>query len=229
MLSSQADGIVVMSSRLDVDTVDRLLDLDTPFVLIGHPPKVTHELINWVDADNQTATRIAVEHLISLGHQRIAYVGGDPKNLTTQERLQAYQDSMRRAGLGINPRWIDYGYFDEPGGYTAVQRMKTLGNESPTAYYTANDLMAIGVMRALTEMGIAVPGQVSVMGTNNSYLSQHTTPALTTVEVPYAEIGKKAVELLITQVSNLDIAPSSYLEDCHLVLRASTGPAARAD
>ncbi|MFN2144213.1 MAG: LacI family DNA-binding transcriptional regulator [Anaerolineales bacterium] len=229
MQSSQADGIVVMSSRLDVDTVDRLLELDTPFVLLGHPPKVTHELISWVDADNQIATRIAVEYLISLGHTRIAYVGGDPKNLTTQERQQAYEDTMRSAGLSINPRWIDYGYFDEPGGYTAVQRMKTLGDESPTAYYAANDLMAVGVMRALAELGIAVPEEVSVMGTNNSYLSQHTTPTLTSVDVPYAEIGKKAVELLITQVTDLNITPSSYLEDCHLVLRASTGPAARSN
>ena len=72
-----------------------------------------------------------------------------------------------------------------------------------------------------------MPEQVSVMGTNNSYLSQHTTPALTTVDVPYAEIGKKAVELLITQVTNLNRTPSSYLEDCHLVLRSSTGPVAR--
>jgi LacI family transcriptional regulator len=131
--------------------------------------------------------------------------------------------------LSINPRWIDYGYFDEPGGYTAVQRMKTLGDESPTAYYAANDLMAVGVMRALAELGISVPGEVSVMGTNNSYLSEHTTPALTTVNVPYAEMGKKAVELLITQVTDLDTTPSSYLEDCHLVLRASTGPAARSN
>lgn len=227
MQSSQADGIVVMSSRLDVDTVDRLLDLDTPFVLLGHPPKENHERISWVDADNQIATRIAVEYLISLGHERIAYVGGDPKNLTTQERQQAYEDTMRSAGLSINPRWIDYGYFDEPGGYTAVQRMKTLGDATPTAFYAANDLMAVGVLRALSELGVSVPEEVSVMGTNNSYLSQHTTPALTTVEVPYAEIGKKAVELLITQVTELNKTPSSYLEDCQLVLRSSTGPVTR--
>ncbi|MBN2045530.1 MAG: LacI family DNA-binding transcriptional regulator [Anaerolineales bacterium] len=226
MRSSQADGIVVMSSRLDVDTVDRLLELDTPFVLIGHPPKENHHQISWVDADNQIATRKAIQHLINLGHKQIAYVGGDPKNLTTRERQQAYEDTMRASGLAIEPNWIDYGYFDEPGGYTAVQRMKTLGNNAPTAYYAANDLMAVGILRALTELGRCVPEEVSVMGTNNSYLSQHTTPALTTVDVPYAEIGKKAVELLITQVTNLNKTPSSYLEDCHLVLRSSTGPVA---
>jgi len=229
MQSSQADGIVVMSSRLDNNTIDQLIDLDTPFVLLGHPPSEKYAHITWVDADNKLATHLAVDYLISLGHQRIAYVGGDPETLTTQERQQAYESSMQAAGLPVNPRWIDYGYFDEPGGYTAVQRMKILGPAAPTAYYAANDLMAIGVLRAMTELDLAVPGQVSVMGTNNSYLSQHITPALTTVDVPYAEIGKKAVELLITQINDLNGAPSSYLEDCQLVVRASTGPAARKD
>ncbi len=227
MQTSQADGIVVMSSRLDVDTLDQLIELNTPFVLIGHPPSEKFSHINWVDADNKTATQIAVEYLISLGHQRIAYVGGDPKTLTTRERQQAYQDTLQAHGLKANPKWIDYGYFDEPGGYTAVQRMKILGPDAPTAYYAANDLMAIGILRAAAELGLSVPEEISVMGTNNSYLSQHTTPALTTVDVPYAEIGKKAVELLITQIINLNKAPSSYLEDCQLVVRASTGPAAR--
>jgi len=224
MQSSQADGIVVMSSRMDVDTIDQLLDLETPFVLIGHPPGENYIHINWVDADNRSATRMAVNYLITLGHQRIAYVGGDPETLTTRERQQAYEDAMQAAGLAINPRWIDYGYFDEPGGYTSVQRMKTLGPDSPTAYYAANDLMAVGILRAVAELGLSVPGDISVMGTNNSYISQHVTPALTTVDVPYAEIGKKAVELLITQINNLDESPSSYLMDCQLVLRSSTGP-----
>ena len=177
-----------------------------------------------MDADNNLATTKAVEYLISLGHRRIAYVGGDPKTLTTRERQQAYEDTMRSAGLQVHPKWIDYGYFDEPGGYTAVRRMKTLGVDTPTAYYAANDLMAIGILRALAEIGLLVPKDVSVMGTNNSYISQHMTPALTTVDVPYAEIGKKAIELLITQITNLNEIPSSYLEECQLVLRASTGP-----
>ncbi|NIW44021.1 MAG: LacI family DNA-binding transcriptional regulator, partial [Gammaproteobacteria bacterium] len=134
MQSSQADGIVVMSSRLDVDTVKQLIDLNTPFVLLGHPPSEHLTEITWVDADNKLATQHAVEHLIALGHTRIAYVGGDPKTLTTQERHQAYEDTMQKAGLVVNKKWVDYGYFDEPGGYTAVQRMKNLGQDAPSAF-----------------------------------------------------------------------------------------------
>ncbi|MEJ2757575.1 MAG: LacI family DNA-binding transcriptional regulator [Anaerolineales bacterium] len=229
MQSSQADGIVVMSSRLDVNTVDQLRDQNTPFVLLGHPPKQDISEIIWVDADNRLSTKQAIEHLLSLGHHKIAYVGGDPKTLTTRERQQAYEDTMKAAGIKLNPKWIDYGYFDEPGGYTAVQRMKVLGEDTPTAYYAANDLMAIGVLRALAELGLRVPQDVSVMGTNNSYISQHTSPPLTTIEVPYAELGKKAVELLITQIKKTNKTPASYVEDCYLVLRGSTGPVPKAD
>ena len=225
MKSSQADGIVVMSSRLDVDTVERLQELDTPFVLIGHPPSDKHAGISWVDSDNKLSTQLAIEHLINLGHTRIAYVGGDPETLTTRERQQAYENAMKAGGLKVNPKWIDYGYFDEPGGYTAVQRMKVLGDNAPTAYYAANDLMAVGILRAITEMGLRVPEDISIVGTNSSYLSQHTTPPLTSVQVPYAEIGKKAVELLISQITKRTSGPASYLEDCHLVMRGSTGPA----
>ena len=132
---------------------------------------------------------------------------------------------MQAAGLKINPKWIDYGYFDEPGGYTAVQRMKVLRKDAPTAYYAANDLMAVGILRAITELGLQVPEDISIVGTNSSYLSQHTTPPLTSVQVPYAEIGKKAVELLISQITKRTSGPASYLEDCHLVMRSSTGPA----
>ena len=227
MQSSQADGIVVMSSRVDVDTVKQLKELDTPFVLVGHPPTENLSDIVWVDADNKLATRQAVEHLMNLGHTRIAYVGGDPETLTTNERLQAYQETMQNAGLPVHPQWVDYGYFDEPGGYTAVQRMKDLGADAPSAYYAANDLMAAGILRALAELNLHVPQDVSVVGTNNSYFSQQTSPPLTTIHVPYAEMGKRAVELLVAQISEESPSPTSVMEDCQLIVRGSTGPAAQ--
>ncbi|MGD2028143.1 MAG: LacI family DNA-binding transcriptional regulator [Anaerolineales bacterium] len=225
MQSSQADGIVVMSSRLDVDTVDQLLELDSPFVLLGHPPGGDNEEIAWVDADNRLATQKAIQHLIGLGHTQIAYVGGDPETLTTRERQQAYEETMRAAGLRVNEKWIDYGYFDDPGGYTAVQRMKDLGADMPTAFYAANDLMAVGVLRALIELGLQVPEDISVVGTNNAYISQHTSPPLTTIDVPYAGIGRKAVELLVAQMTKINQTPASHVEGSELIIRGSAGPA----
>lgn len=225
MGSRQADGIIVMSSRLDVDTVEELINQKTPFVLIGHPIKQNSQDVSWVDANNNLATQQAIEHLIELGHRNIAYIGGDPENMTTQEREMAYRDTMGKFGLKINPKWIDYGYFDEPGGYVAVGRMKDLGADTPTAYYAANDLMAVGIMRALDELGIRVPEVVSVIGTNNSPASAYTSPPLTTVQVPYAKMASQAVKILINRIKGGKLGQDNHIVDCALVIRSSTAPA----
>lgn len=221
--SHQADGIVVLSNRLDVDTVGALREQSTPFVLVGRPP-AHYADISWVDADNEHYTQLAVDYLIQLGHQRIAFVGGDPEVAVTRERLNGYRAALRAAGLRQRAEWIDYAYFAEEGGYKAVHRMLRLGKDFPTAYYAANDLMAIGVLRALRALNIAVPGEVSVIGTNDAPESLHVVPSLTTVQVPYAEMAAAAAEILISAIANDDLASVQKYVDCALLLRESTGP-----
>ncbi len=220
--SRQADGILVLSNRLDVDTVGALRRQTTPFVLIGRPP-ANYADVPWVDADNERYTRIAVEHLIELGHQRIAFVGGDPEVAVTGERLQGYTLAMNAADLRQRSAWIDYAYFAEEGGYKSVQRMLQLGEDAPTAYYAANDLMAIGILRALRQANIAVPDAVSVIGTNDSPEAQHVFPALTTLRVPYAEMAEVATEILIAAIESNAPSAQRYV-DCELLIRNSTGP-----
>jgi DNA-binding LacI/PurR family transcriptional regulator len=221
--SRQADGIVVLSNRLDVDTVGALREQQTPFVLVGRPP-ANYNDISWIDADNERYTKEAVQHLIGLGHRRIAFVGGDPEVAVTAERISGYLAAMEAAGLPYHSGWIDFGYFAEDGGYQAVQRMSVLGDESPTAYYAANDLMAIGVMRALRERGICVPKEVSVVGTNNAPESAHVYPALTTLQVPYAEMAAAAVNVLIRGIERGKLETVQRYVDCTLLVRGSTAP-----
>lgn len=221
--SRQADGIVVMSRRLSVDTVGALRRHSTPFVLIGRPP-ADYADVNWVDAANEANTQMAVEHLIKLGHRRIAFVGGDPDVAVTQERLQGYRNALSKANLPQHPGWVDFGYFAENGGYQAVQRMLPLGELAPTAYYAANDLMAIGVLRALRDLGIAVPEQVSVIGTNNAPEARHVTPPLTTLEVPYAQMAMYAADWLLRIVTQNATGVLQKVVDCNLIVRGSTGP-----
>lgn len=223
--SRQADGIVVLSNRLDVDTVGALRSQSTPFTLVGRPP-VNHEEISWIDAENAYWTSKAIHYLIQLGHQRIAFVGGDPEVSVSRERLKGYQQAMETAGLQIYKRWIDFGYFAEDGGHQAVARMAPLDTSAPTAYYAANDLMAMGILRALRERGIAVPDQVSVVGTNDSAEATHVVPALTTLRVPYAEMAAQAADHLITQIlTDGKTEPIQRYIDCELIERFSTGVA----
>lgn len=219
--SRQADGIVVLSSRLDVDTIGALKEQGTPFVLLGRPPE-NYADVAWVDADNARYTKAAVRRLIELGHRRIAYVGGDPDVLVTKDRLLGYQQALSEAGISPLPEWVDYGYFAENGGYQAVQRMLRLKDQAPTAYYAANDLMAIGILRALKERGILVPSQVSVIGTNNSPDAARMVPALTSLEVPYAEIAAEAVSLLVESIEAGVMPARAKLLPCRLMEREST-------
>lgn len=219
--SRQADGIVVMSSRLDVDTVGTLQSKGTPFVLLGHPP-ADHPGVAWADADNRQATREAVSYLIGLGHRRIAYVGGDPDVLVTKERLQGYRDALEAAGIRPHSGWIDYGYFAEDGGYQAVARMMALGDQAPTAYYAANDLMALGILRGLRERGIPVPQAVSVVGTNDSPEAGHVHPALTSLHVPYAAMAEAAASMLIQAIEEGRSPTGFTLLPCRLVVRETT-------
>lgn len=221
MGSNQADGIVVMSSRLDVDTVGELVKQGTPFVLIGHPPSDEDTDVIWVDVNNLKATEEAVGYLIEQGHTRIAYVGGDPNILTTHERERAYRNTMAAAGLDVNPGWIDYGYFSEDGGHVSVERMVVLEEQAPTAYFAANDLMAYGILRGLRERGLRVPEDVSVFGTNDDPASSYTNPPLSTIQVPYAEMAEKAVEMLIEFIERGVLDQNSCMLECSLVLRDS--------
>lgn len=120
-----------------------------------------------MDADNRHATRQIIKYLVDKGHRRIAYVGGDPDSSVVKERLEGYLDGMASACLSVAEEWIDYGYFAEDGGYQAVERTRRNQHNTPTAYYAANDLMAIGIFRGLREQGLDVPGEVSLVGTNN--------------------------------------------------------------
>ena len=222
--SHQADGIVVLSNRLDVDTVGALRRQSTPFVLIGHPPGDQQE-INWVDADNRYWTEVVIADLIAQGHRRIAFVGGDPAVAVSRERLEGYQAAMQQAGLPWHEGWIDFGYFAEAGGYKAVERMLPLGKAAPTAYYAANDLMAVGILRALRAHQIAVPTQVSVVGTNDSAEAMHVVPALTTLHVPYAEMAMTAAQMLIEQIlAGEQAQPTQKQLACQLIRRCSSGP-----
>lgn len=222
--SRQADGIVMLSNRLDVDLISALQNQATPFVLIGRPDP-SHEACAWVDSSDTMYTEQVINYLLGMGHQRIAYVGGDPDVLVTKERLHGYQIALQKAGISPLPEWVDYGFFVEDGGRQAVRRMSRLGELAPTAYYAANDLMAIGVMRALQEQNLHIPEDVSVVGTNDSLLAAYANPALTSLYVPYSVMAAKATSLLIQSILAEKMPSSQTTIPCNLVIRASAGPA----
>lgn len=189
-----ADGLIICphaASADDLESVSRFL----PVVLL-----------EWDDGrhscftiDNTAGMQAAVGHLISLGHQRIAYLGGPDRpelqNAPSRERLDGYMQAMLGAGLNVPSSHISSGDFEFHSGYAMAKQLLSL-TPRPTALACANDLMALGALRYAAEAGLRVPHDLSVTGFDDIAAAQYCTPALTTVAPPKRELGRLAVEHL---------------------------------
>jgi len=221
--SHQVDGMIVQASRVGVDTTDVLLAEHLPFVLLGRPVEDTPE-ISWIEVDARQATREAVQHLTTLGHRRIAFLGGRPNMVVTLARLEGYRQALEEAGLPYDERLIGYGEFRQDGGASAMRQFLALGEDRPTGVFAANDLMAIGAMQALEDAGLSVPSDCSVVGSNDSPIAALTSPHLTSSRAPYYDLACEAAQALIAHIESELTTPVKKLLPCELIMRDSTAP-----
>jgi LacI family transcriptional regulator len=179
--------------------------------------------------DNRDGARQATEHLIALGHRRIAFIDGPAQVLTSRERLQGYRDALEAAGLPFDERLVASGGFSEEGGRAALAGLLD-GGPGFTAVFASNDGMAIGCMVELRSRGLSIPGDMSLVGFDDIPTVQWLHPQLTTVRVPMEEIGAAGVARLLALLDG-DAPPTDRLVNvhpCELIVRASTAPPARA-
>ncbi len=221
--SHQVDGMIVQATRVGVDTTDVLLEEHLPFVLLGRPVEDTPG-ISWVEVDARQATLEAIQHLVRLGHRRIAFIGGHPNMVVTLDRLQGYHQALDEAGLVYDEHLVAYGGFSQPGGGEAVRRFLKLKDERPTGIFCGNDLMAVGAIQALQEAGLQVPRDCSVVGSNDSPIAALASPRLTSSRAPYYELAREAARALIGQLGEAAAEPVKKLLPCELIVRDSTAP-----
>jgi len=138
-----------------------------------------------------------MRHLASLGHKRIAFITGPPQNADARERVRGYRQSMR--GNDAKPVEIR-GDFTEASGHAAAREIAAM-DPRPTAIFAANDSMAIGALAALAEEGVAVPGDVTVVGFDDIPISRYVSPQLTTIGVDIAELGRRAFAVLLDVIA----------------------------
>ncbi|NYI03287.1 LacI family DNA-binding transcriptional regulator [Allostreptomyces psammosilenae] len=214
----QVDGLMLTGVMLPDEEL-RLLAKDQPTVLLlRHVPAFPGTCLT---VDNRTAARIATEHLIELGHRRIAHVTGDRSQHDTAERLAGYRDALRRHGLPEDPALVAAGDFQEASGMAAMQSLLDGGVEF-TAVFAANDQLADGVRLALHRAGLQVPGQVSLVGFDDHPRSSYVIPPLTTVRQPVEVLGASAGRHLVEMVEG---GPAcSEVHSPTLVVRESTAP-----
>lgn len=168
--------------------------------------------------------RSATQHLIDLGHRRIAIIQGEEWMDASKDRLKGYRQALAAADLGFDERLVRPGNWEPSAGYAQTRELFKLA-EPPTAIFCSNDLMALGSLEALKEMGKSIPGDVSVVGYDDREIAQFTHPPLTTVLLPHFEMGVMAAELLLERIDQPGLQPAQLKSECPLVVRASSGKA----
>jgi DNA-binding LacI/PurR family transcriptional regulator len=215
-LEMRVDGLVLLSV-----VPDSLKEAaaSVPVVVVGERDVAGVDIV--VD-DDELGARLAVDHLVQLGHTRIAHIEG-ARSTTARYRRSGYEAAM--AGHGLTERIVvTAGDFTEEGGYRAARTL--LGADPrPTAIFCPNDLVATGALSAADELDLEVPTDVSIVGYDNTHLAAIRHISLTSVDQPRRDMGRVAAELLTARIEDPTRIPAQTLVTPHLVVRSTTGPA----
>lgn len=224
MMQRKVDGVAIMTSEME----DRLIkvfshrNIPLVFMDVGEPgPGVSRVCVN-----HAAGVAMAMDHLIGLGHRKIAFISGPLDLFSARTRFQAFLKGLERHGLKRDPSLIQEANHRADGGHEAMERILASGAR-PTAIIASNDLTAIGAMGAIHEHGLRIPEDISIVGYDDIQLSAYTQPSLTTLRLPRIEIATAAFRALYNSVQpeakkphqgeNYDVQPT-------LMVRKSTGP-----
>jgi LacI family transcriptional regulator, galactose operon repressor len=225
LATRRSDGLVLVVSEAAPEAVEQLAALHTPVVLLD-PVGGSDPSFATVGATNWAGGLSAVEHLISLGHRRIAALSGRPQLVCSQERVEGYRAALGRAGIAVDERLVLFGDFGTSSGQTGARAVLDLP-DPPTAIFAGSDMQAFGVYQEAAARGLRIPEDLSVVGFDDIAFSELTTPPLTTVRQPLARMAAEAVRLLLDVGDGMPDPPPRVELATHLVVRGSTGPAAR--
>ncbi|MCB0199231.1 MAG: LacI family DNA-binding transcriptional regulator [Caldilineae bacterium] len=176
-----------------------------------------------VGADNYGGAIMAIDYLVSLGHRRIGFITGALDLTSGVDRLTGYRQAAANHGLDDDPALVAEGDYHQPSGHAAAQALLSLPHR-PTAIFAANDAMAFGAMEAIREAGLRIPDDMSVMGFDDTPQAAGVSPALTTIRQPLEEMGRQAVQMLLTYIEDPE-RPFEYRElATDLVVRDSCAP-----
>ncbi|MGY2066271.1 LacI family DNA-binding transcriptional regulator [Blastococcus sp. SYSU DS0619] len=220
LINGGRQGALVVTSRLTTADQRRLGGSHLPVVVID-PVDMPGQDVPSVGATNWAGGLAATEHLIELGHRRIAVVGGPEAFLCSRARIDGYRAALERAGIGVDPELVRHGNFHHEGGYDQARTLLELPDR-PTAIFAGSDEQAFGVLEAARQAGLSVPGDLSVVGFDDLPMARWSSPPLTTVRQPLADMGRMAGRMLHRLITGGQLDTQRMELATSLVPRAST-------
>jgi DNA-binding LacI/PurR family transcriptional regulator len=221
MAAERAAGVIIATTNENGTALRRSADLGMAIVAIDR--HIVDLPTDSVVVDNEGASYEAVRHLVRLGHRRIAIVGGPHDADTARDRMRGHERALREARITVEPELVCRGDFREAAALTMTRSLLDLP-EPPTAIFAVNNLTTIGVLGALRERGVDVPGEVSVVGFDDIPTAELLDPPLTVVQQPTYRVGARAADLLIRRLREPGAPVKEVVLSARLVVRGSTAP-----
>lgn len=222
LLNNPVDGLIIISSwTIPKQTLNRLRSLNIPYAFVGNGPypymdKFKNELC--VTFNNKEVTKHIIKDLVARGHRQIAYIRGTAEQVHNEMRYSGYLESLQEFGITFNETFTYQGDYSVKAGYEGFHYLNSL-SERPSAIVCANDYMAIGAIKAAHELSLKIPDDYSIVGFDDSDVSEFLSVPLNTVKVPLYEIGSLTAQNTINTIEGSDYSPlniiiSTYVKRC---------------
>ena len=219
MLMRQVDGAVLMASEFDTKAIESLLLHKVPLVTIDR--RTVQRGCSDLAFDYETGFQQAVEHLRSLGHKQIGFIGGTEGLKTSKVRFEAFKRAIAQCEMSFQPSFVQAGNYRVDGGEAAIRKLWQ-SKSRPTAVLTVNDLTAFGVIRGLHGVGYSVPNDVSVIGVDDVLLSDVMQPRLTTIRLPRQRLAATCLKALNYTRENVEKKGGLFSVPTELIIRESS-------
>lgn len=216
------DGMVIINEQQRIRNLLAIKKENFPFVFLNR--YIKDAAINCVSSDNMQGGYLATNHLIKLGHRRIAAVTGSFKMAASHERLQGYKSALEEQGIAFDMKLVQEGLFEQ-GIESGVECTKRFfeQEELPTAIFAFSDEIAIGVMQVIKNKGLRIPEDIAVVGYDNIEYSAHLSPPLTTISQNPFTIGSESCQMLINILNDQSLEKNHILIPVNLIVRDSCG------
>jgi LacI family transcriptional regulator, repressor for deo operon, udp, cdd, tsx, nupC, and nupG len=215
----QVDGMIFLTARTRKELMEEM-SRQFPIVLACEYLEGTD--IPTVSIDNISSARKATEHLIGLGHRRIAHLTGPMDVILSRDRLRGYYQALAQHDIDVDAALVQEGDFSYESGYNVTLKLLAL-EKPPTAIFAANDAMAIGAIKAVRHRGGRVPDDVAVVGFDDIQMASIFEPGVTTIAQPMFDIGKQAMKLLLQLIDGEEVERRQFVLPDRLVIRESCG------
>jgi LacI family transcriptional regulator len=218
---NRVDGLLIATTRTEDSVIQELIDRQCNFVLINRRTTATN---NYVAVDDAAGARIAMNHLVELGHRRIAHLAGPLIFDTALLRLQGYRQTLAKHGLSYDSALVEeIDWFSWGSAKEAISRFIEK-EDRPTSVFAGNLLAGIGAISALNDLGLKVPEDMSVISLHDAPIAEVITPPMTVVKMPLYEMGYEGAKALIHIINGREVKVPQVMPPKNLIIRNSTAP-----